>query len=260
MRNSRISQRGDVGRFIPSQSAGMAELVDALRSGRSSLRGVGVRFSLPALCDGTRWFPDSTAELATGQADHPGWLANRFQRYLIETRPSSTFTRTPASQVYWAPPRHMELATRDTYLAMIEKSVGSRMFQTLYADINGTRQDILRNGDLSCAFFVSCLLKIFDLVEMPHATVKELERDLLSSGWYESNDDIPGCVLVWEMQSQANDEPHEHTGFYIGNDTAVSNWYQDLHPIKHHITFGETENGSPKRAVRMRYAHEFLHV
>lgn len=142
---------------------------------------------------------------------------------------------------------------------MIEKSVGSEMFQTLWADVDGVRTDILDGGDVSCAYFVSCLLKIFDLIESPHATVQGVERDLRASGWQETDTMVPGCILVWEMQAQADDEPHEHIGFYIGENRAVSNSYTKRHPVLHHFTSGVGDDGQPIRAIRTIYAHpEFL--
>jgi len=39
----------------------------------------------------------------------------------------------------------------DNYLAIVRNSIGSNLFRNLYAEVNGQRQDITNNGELSCA-------------------------------------------------------------------------------------------------------------
>ena len=135
---------------------------------------------------------------------------------------------------------------------MVKNSVGAKLFQTLLAEVDQKEVNILKGGDVSCAYFVSVLLKIFDLVETPHATVSGLERDLLKRGWSKTQEMLPGSVLIWESAKQAGDEAHEHVGIYIGNDKAISNSYKELTPVEHHVTF------DTKRKVRAIYTHIFL--
>ena len=52
--NESKTSYGTSWQIYPVQSAGMAKLVDALRSGRSEGNLMGVQLSLPALCNGTR--------------------------------------------------------------------------------------------------------------------------------------------------------------------------------------------------------------
>lgn len=70
----------------------------------------------------------------------------------------------------------------ETYLKLIDNSVGTNMFRTMYASVNDIKQDVMRNGDLSCAFFVSSILKMFDWIEKVHATVDNTIKDLEKSG------------------------------------------------------------------------------
>ncbi len=56
------------------------------------------------------------------------------------------------------------LLPKESYLAMIKNSVGTNMFRNLYATSGGEVQDIVREGELSCAYFVSSILYIFKLV------------------------------------------------------------------------------------------------
>lgn len=131
----------------------------------------------------------------------------------------------------------------DTYMSVVTKSENSNMFQSLFALVDGNKKDILENGDLSCAFFVSFILCGFKLISTPHATVDGVARDLQESGWNEIEEMRLGCVLVWEEK-----EGHKHVGFYIGGGEAVSNDSKQRTVQRHHVTFGE-ENSVPNRKI-----------
>ncbi|MEK7515867.1 MAG: hypothetical protein AAB555_03010, partial [Patescibacteria group bacterium] len=60
---------------------------------------------------------------------------------------------------------------KESYLAIIHNSVGANLFRNLYALVNGKRADIMRDGDLSCAFFVSFILLGFSFIKSLHGTV-----------------------------------------------------------------------------------------
>ena len=92
----------------------------------------------------------------------------------------------------------MKLLLKDSYLKTLENSVGNKLFRNLYFDINGKRTDILKNGVLSCAAFVSWILKNFDLIKERHATVDGTMKDLKKSGWYKIEKPKLGSILVWE--------------------------------------------------------------
>lgn len=151
----------------------------------------------------------------------------------------------------------VEILQKDTYLTMIRSSLGTNLYRNLYALVGGMRADILKDGDLSCAFFVSSLLHQFSLIARPHATVAGLERDLKASGWKLAEMPVPGAVLIWESVPQTDGEVHAHSGFFIGGDVAISNSYKEKTPIEHHLTFGETA-GKPARALSAIYVHDFL--
>src|SRR3990172_270274 len=86
----------------------------------------------------------------------------------------------------------------DTYITAIENSVGSRSFQTMWAEVDGEKQDIALRGYKSCALFVSAILVWFGLIKEGHATVAGLIKDLLSSGWQKIDEPKVGCVIHWE--------------------------------------------------------------
>lgn len=142
----------------------------------------------------------------------------------------------------------IHLLTKDSYLAMIKNACGSVMWANNYALINGRKEDIVHNGATSCAFFVTSILKIFNLIKELHLTVKSAEKDLKESNWKEIKvpSKIPeGSIIIWEEQLQADKElrkreKHYHIGFYIGQDKAVSLWAYHNFPVIHHWTYNNT--------------------
>ncbi len=126
----------------------------------------------------------------------------------------------------------------------------------MYAEVKGKEQDILRNGDLSCAFYVAMILRQFRLIAEPHATVAGLVRDLEASGWVKTDIIIPGAVVLWEELSQKNGEKHAHIGFVLNKMTAISHSDTERAPVEHHLTFGSERDGKPKRAIVATYALE----
>jgi hypothetical protein len=129
---------------------------------------------------------------------------------------------------------------QETYLAVLANSVGCNTFRTLYAEVAGVRQDITRDGELSCAFFVSSILKIFDWVKGVHGTVAGTVRDLEQSGWQVAPEPSPGTILVWEAQVDEAGETHAHIGFYLGDQRAVSNSSKERTPQQHHYTYHDS--------------------
>ena len=136
-----------------------------------------------------------------------------------------------------------------TYIAVIENSVGSTMFRNFYAVINGEKKDVMEDGNLSCAFFVSSVLTIFDFIERIHATVFGTVKDLEKSGWQKIKEPKTGAVLVWEEKINTKGESHKHIGFYIGENMAISNDSKTGQPKKHHFTFEETEESRIVEAI-----------
>lgn len=108
------------------------------------------------------------------------------------------------------------------YLAVVRASAGSNMFRKLYYKV-GTRDiEVLGDGNLSCAVFVSSVLKIFSLIPEIHTTVKETEHDLRRAGWREVGTPATGSVIIWKAKRFKNG-PHKHIGFCLGDGRAISN-------------------------------------
>ncbi len=133
---------------------------------------------------------------------------------------------------------------KDSYVALIKNSVGANFWRNLYFKINGRKQDVLQDGELSCAFFVSGILLILGLIKEIHTTVKKTLVDMESLGWQEIKKPKLGSVLVWEEKLG-----HMHIGFFMGDKIAISNRSSLRKPGRHHLTFGVKKDGSPKRKI-----------
>ncbi|MEK7493951.1 MAG: NlpC/P60 family protein [Patescibacteria group bacterium] len=141
---------------------------------------------------------------------------------------------------------------RDTYFAMIKNSVGTKLFRNFYAQIDGRKIDVMKNGGLSCAFFLSSLLSTLGLAKATHTTVESTVKDMEQSGWKPTKKLMPGSIIVWEEKKE-----HKHIGFYIGNNRALSNSSKKKSPATHHLTYG-IKNGKPVRKIEAIYQHKKL--
>ena len=145
----------------------------------------------------------------------------------------------------------MQLLQKKTYLAVIKNSVGSEMFRHNYALVDGVETDLLRDGELSCAFFVSFILRAFDLIKELHLRTYGTVKDLEASGWRKTDTPHEGDVVAWEEQQQKSGI-YPHIGFYIDEQTAISHLDAGHAPTIHNLTFNNA------RAVTAFYTHDFL--
>jgi hypothetical protein len=118
--------------------------------------------------------------------------------------------------------------------ALIQNSLGSKFFRSIYFNVNGKSKDILENGNLSCAFYVSVILKILGLISGVHATVKSTILDMKKSGWQKTKKPTFGAVIVWEPILK---NKHYHIGFFLNSKKAVSNSSKKGYPIIHDINY-----------------------
>ncbi len=144
----------------------------------------------------------------------------------------------------------VSILKKKSYLAMIRNAAQGevRMFRNLYALVDGQEQDILRDGQVSCAVFVSAVLYLQNAalefegkprwISFTHATVPSTEKDMEKNGWVQIPDVREGAVVTWEPITYADGATHWHVGFYIGNDRAISNASNDSGvPKEHHSTY-----------------------
>ena len=94
----------------------------------------------------------------------------------------------------------MKFLLKESYLKAIENSVGSKLFRNLYFKSRDKKIDVLQNGNLSCAIFVSWILRNFYLIEDNHTMVSRLISDLKKSNWQKIKKPKLGAVLVWDTK------------------------------------------------------------
>lgn len=151
----------------------------------------------------------------------------------------------------------LEQLTKESFLTMVRNSPGTKMFRNSFFLVNGKKRDILENGRLSCAIFVSSILYIFKLVHGVHATVDGTINDLQKSGWHKVTRPLANDILIWESQKFKTGSEHKHIGFCTSPNEAISNNYKLGYPVKHHITFG-IKNGHPARKLVAIYRRKLI--
>ena len=136
-------------------------------------------------------------------------------------------------------------------MKMLENSIGSTMFNSVFVRYkdSGMTKDILNNGEFSCAFFVSSILAIQNLIDRPHTTVATVRSKLIEAGWKKVT--VPaeaGDVIVWDKQIQTGTE-NEHIGIASSESEAISTSFRERKVARHHITFGNDPSGKSMRKI-----------
>jgi hypothetical protein len=120
-----------------------------------------------------------------------------------------------------------------TLLKLIENSVGTKLFRNNYFFVDDKSKDLLRNGELSCAFYVSSILYLLKLIKDIHTTVQGTIKDLKYSGWYKIEKPNKGAVILYE----AGKNGHYHLGFYWDKNKAISNVSLKKSPNFHELNY-----------------------
>lgn len=145
-----------------------------------------------------------------------------------------------------------------TYLAMIVGSVGSNQYRFLYVCSPDGSKDVIGDGDLACAYFVSSIPTLFGLMnDGVHTTVDETICDLESSGWEKIQSPRPRCIVIWGKKFRSPPPGHRHIGFYIGDDKVVSNDFVSGSP-RRHMLLEKDVSGQVIRQVESFYYHPRL--
>jgi len=131
------------------------------------------------------------------------------------------------------------------------------MFRNIFVSEKGGKKDILENGENSCAYFVSSILKVFDLISSPHATVEGAIKDILDNGWRTTKKLTPGNVVLWE-EIECSDGSHKHLGFFLEGDKVISNSHKKRMPLIHHLTYGNYQDGQSKRKIVKIFTHSLI--
>ena len=147
-----------------------------------------------------------------------------------------------------------------SYLQTIINSVDSKQYQNFYVLDTDKKEtiDVLNNGNLSCAIFVSNILHMFSgfskLIDIPHSPIITTIKDMERNSWYEVNELKTGAIVQWESIDYGVTGWHSHIGFYIGNDEAVSNDYKQFKIARHSHDYNGT------RKIQKIYWHDSLEI
>ena len=131
---------------------------------------------------------------------------------------------------------------KDSYLAVIKNSLGSNIFRNFYIKLNEEKKDALENGKYACAFYVSAVLNMFNLIKNGHCTVTSTLKDMKNSGWYKIKQPKIGCVIHWSLWDRGGGVPHEHLGFYIGHSWAVDTDLRTGQPAQRKFNYRPIES------------------
>ena len=144
----------------------------------------------------------------------------------------------------------------ENFLLSFRNSIGTQLFRS-YLDKDGN--DVLKDGDLSCAYYISSMLLLHGLIDRPHFTVEGTLFSMVNSGWHQIKTLKIGSIVVWGSVHQ-NGEDHKHLGVYIGEQQAISNRSSLGMPGEHPLHYsGLDKVGIKKKApVLAIYWHSAL--
>lgn len=134
---------------------------------------------------------------------------------------------------------------KKNFLLSVQNSIGSQLFRS-YLDKEGN--DVLKDGDLSCAYYMSSIMLLHGLIDRAHFTVPGTLEAMEAYGWYKIQTLKVGCVVVWGSVHQ-NGADHKHLGIYVGEGQAISNRSSLGMPGEHPLHYsGLDKDGAKKKA------------
>lgn len=150
------------------------------------------------------------------------------------------------------------LALLESYMAMVEGSVGSAQWRHLYVRREEDALDVIDDGDLACAYYVSSILHTFNLIDGGvHTTVVEIEHDLLQSGWSLVEEPCPGAIVFWGEKMGDDGRVHRHLGICTSDCMAVHHDAKTKSPKREPI-WSLVDHSGNQRPVEKFYFHPLL--
>lgn len=138
----------------------------------------------------------------------------------------------------------VDVLKKETYIKMIENSVGSSMFNSVYVKNKNSSEvtDVLKNGTYSCAYYVSSVLSLLELIDRPHALVSTVKEVISTSGdWETVNKAEAGDVIFWNKITFEDGTENAHVGFALNNQEAVSTSSIRKMVVKHPISLQDID-------------------
>ena len=131
---------------------------------------------------------------------------------------------------------------KKTLVSTVNGSVGSKMFRKCHFNIRNKSTEVLDNGDLACAFYVSTILIMFSLIKELHTTVLALEKDMIDSGWKRIENPRVGSVIIYGPKTYESGKIHRHLGFFVGAGKVVDNSSEKKMPVKRKWNYRKVES------------------
>jgi hypothetical protein len=166
--------------------------------------------------------------------------------------------------------RKMRIDFYANYLEMIKKSVWSTMFQNFWVETHEwDKKDTTQWWNLSCAYFVSSILKIYNRINTPTDMIQNTLNQIKEHWRYEINplthpNEIPSWSILLRQEWFWPSWNHAHIWFYMWNEQSVSNdsaesriWLKtekQYTPQQHHYTFENT------RSVKAIWTYNFSNM
>jgi|GEM_PF-1316494 len=130
-----------------------------------------------------------------------------------------------------------EVSLLKSYLTAVRRSVDSLQYRNLYMeDESGNVIDILEDGNLSCAYYVTSVAHQFDLISGIRTWVSEAVDELHRCGWHTIATPREGAILVYKERQTQSGSYHKHIGFKLDGVLAISHHDSVRRPRIHHET------------------------
>mgnify|MGYP001591356002 CR=1 FL=1 len=135
---------------------------------------------------------------------------------------------------------NIEILKKETYLKVIENSVNSKIFNSLFIQFkdSGEVKDIMNDGEYSCAFFVSSILFLIGVLNKHVATVQSLRKLIEEDNKWKRVEVVQieaGDVVFWDKIKYEDGSENAHVGFVLNKEEAISTDYKQKMILQHKI-------------------------
>ncbi len=139
---------------------------------------------------------------------------------------------------------------RRTLVYSAKNAAGSKIWaKSFILDSEGDVHDIYENGNLSCAYFISAILKVNDLwQDQCVANVNSLTAKLPDNGWILIPEARIGSIIIYGESKGRRSWATKHVGIIVGEDEVISNGSSHSHTIEAHpVNYMKLQDGTPRK-------------
>lgn len=148
---------------------------------------------------------------------------------------------------------------RRTLVYFVKNSVGSRAWaKSFILDSDNRVHDLYESGNLSCAYFISSVLKTCELWDgQCVGNVNSLISKLPDNGWERIEEPRIGAIVIYGEVQLDRAWATRHVGFVVGEDEVVSNGSSNSFAIESHpINYMKVEATGEWRSVDGYWWHK----